>query len=67
MIESITTNIIRCDGCGIILSNGDGYRHLYHKDICDHCMGLILQKIESERIITKKVFDELIDDIKYKI
>ncbi len=67
MIEAITTNIIRCDACNTLLSNEDGYRHIYHKDICEHCMGLLLQKIESEKVLSKEIFDELVDDIKYKI
>ncbi len=67
MIESITTNIIRCDACNRYLEKGDGYRHVFHKDICDECVGLILQKIEAERIITKKEFTDVLDDIRYKI
>ncbi len=67
MIESVTTNVVRCDACNLRLEEGDGYRHVFHKDICDKCMGLILQKIESERILSKKEFDGVLDDIKYKI
>ncbi len=67
MIETVTTNVIRCDACNRYLENGDGYRYVFHSDICDECMGLLLQKIESEKILSKEVFDELVDDLKYKI
>ncbi len=67
MIEIMTTNIIRCDLCNCLLEEGDDFTHIFYSDLCNECVGSFLQKIESERIISKEVFDELIDDIKHKI
>ncbi len=66
MIEKITQNIVRCDVCNSLLEEGDGYRHIYQKDICDECLGAILQKIESNRLLSTTDFKDLIDEIKYK-
>ncbi len=66
MIEKITQNIVRCDACNRCLEKGDGYRHVFHSDICDECLGIILQKIESNRLLSTTDFKDLIDEIKYK-
>ncbi len=67
MIEAITTNVVHCDACKRLLENGDGYIHAFQKDICDECVGMLLKKIESDRIITPKEFLELLDDVRYQI
>ncbi len=67
MIETIASNVVRCDCCNLLLETGTSYKHLFQKDVCDKCMGIILQKIESERVMSKEQFNEILDDIRYKI
>ncbi len=67
MIEAITTNIVRCDGCGQLLEKKEPFYHAYHKDLCKNCSGVLLQKIECNQLITKEEFDEIFDDLKHKI
>ncbi len=66
MIETIATNVVRCDVCHKLLEEGDDYKHMFRKDICVLCMESILEKLESERILTLEQFDEAVDVVRYK-
>ncbi len=66
MIEKVTVNNIRCDVCLKVLPNNNQYKHVFQNDVCDDCLGKILQKVESEKILTMDQFKDIIDTIRYK-
>ncbi len=62
MIESITSQAVRCDGCRVILEKGERFTHVFNKDFCCKCSSSILRDIEEQKIISLEEFNQFFED-----
>jgi len=64
MVEKVTTSIIRCDACRVIIESGLPHASLFTKDFCGYCACEILSDIGKKPILDIEEFLEIVDDYK---
>jgi hypothetical protein len=70
MVEQVTTHVVRCDACGILIEHDMDKATIFTKDLCSTCACILLEDIgrvshaNQKVFITQEEFLELLDDYK---
>ena len=63
MIETISTNVVRCDMCNHLIGPKEDWATVYSKDMCSECSVEVFMAM-AHSLVTKEDFEEVFDDLK---